>query len=321
MTVTMAPKTDLTGAQYSTYRIGGPLDEAYLPESKAEALALLQFLYQQGIRPTVLGWGSNLIIASRGIRGASLITRKMTWIESVDDTTLRFGAGVFMVKAAKEAEAYSLSGGEYLIGIPGTIGGGVRMNAGALGQETSDLVKTATVFHFDTGKTEVLSHADLQYQYRHSAINSKNQLVIEADLQFKPAPQADVTALMKHSLDFRKTHHPIEPNGGSVFKNPYPKGHENAHMSVGWMLDQLGAKGNWQEGGVHVSERHANFIVNTDNGTSTDLLRLMVRMKRAIAETYGVAVFPENFFIGDATEEETQLWQELTGGAGVGAHE
>lgn len=320
MTV-IAAKQELTGAQYSTYRIGGPLDEAYLPESKEETLNVLTKLHQNNIKPTVLGWGSNLIIASKGIRGVSLITRKMNWIEEVDACTFKFGAGVFMVKAAKEAEAKSLTGGEYLIGIPGTIGGGVRMNAGALGQETAELVKSVTIFDFETGDIKTLSHTDLHYRYRHSAINSKRQLIIEAELTFKPGEQQTITETMKNSLDFRKTHHPIEPNGGSVFKNPYPPGHEKASQSVGWMLDQLGAKGNWAEGGVSVSERHANFIVNLNNGTSTNLLKLMCRMKEAILNKYQVEVFPENFFIGDATDEEAQLWKQLTGGADVGAHE
>ncbi len=321
MSIAVSPRIDLTGAQYSTYRIGGPLDAAYLPESKIDTLDVLKSLHQQNIQPTVIGWGSNLIIASKGIRGVSLITRKMNWIESINDTTFRFGAGVFMVKAAKEAEAKSLTGGEYLIGIPGTIGGGVRMNAGALGQETADLVKSVTVFDFETGEVQTLDHDELNYSYRHSAINSKHQLVIEAELAFKPGIQTQVTELMKNSLDFRKTHHPIEPNGGSVFKNPYPPGHKNAKQSVGLMLDELGAKGSWTEGGVQVSERHANFIVNINNGTSTDLLKLMCRMKQAIKEKYSVDVYPENFFIGDATDEEKALWAELTDGADVGAHQ
>ncbi len=313
-----------TGAQFSTYRIGGPIDEAYQPASFDEAVSVLDRVKASGGPFTVIGWGSNLIIASAGIRGITLITRKMNWVREADGQTGVFGAGVHLAKAAKWAEERSLSGGEFMIGIPGTVGGAVRMNAGALGQETSEVVKSVTLYNLETGalkssSIETWGPDRLHYSYRHSAIDPRKHAVLEAELTFRPGNHDDIVRLMEGSVSFRKKHHPTEPNGGSVFKNPYPKASDKGKMTAGWMLDQLGAKA-WAEGGVRVSPLHANFIVNTGHGTSTDLLRLMLRMKRAIRAEYGVDVTPENLLIGDATPEELELWHELTGGAGIGAH-
>lgn len=311
----------LTGAQFSTYRIGGPLEEVYQPESREETLALLTRIapqIQSGERKiTLLGWGGNTIIASQGISGITIVTRKLTWIDPLGPETFRFAGGVHLAKASKVAQQHALTGAEYMIGIPGTIGGAIRMNAGALGQETGQVVRSAMIFNFETGELERWSAADLSFRYRHSAIDPKIHMVVEAELVFTPGDRGKITEMMEHSVQFRKTHHPVEPNGGSVFKNPYPRDSEKGFMTAGWMLDRLEAK-TWREGGVMVSPRHANFIVNVNEGTSTDVLRLMTRMKRAMKAEYDVDAHVENIFLGDATEEEQQLWKELTGETLIG---
>ena len=302
-----ASKT-LTGVEFCTYRVGGPLDLAYQPATLEEAVEVLRFAKESKQPLTVLGWGGNSIIASRGIRGITLITRKMTWVRPLENNphAFEFGAGVHLAKVSAEALQHGLSGAEFMIGIPGTVGGAVRMNAGALKQEMADVVIAAQVFNLETGQLETWDKTRLDFQYRKSAIDPEKHIVLAATLQFHPGHPAEIKSQMDASVQFRKTHHPTEPNGGSVFANPSPE------EPVGKLLDQIGARNPvWAEGGVHISPLHCNFIVNVNQGTSTDILRLMLRMKFAIFEHYQLDVHPENKFIGDATDEEKRLWQQL----------
>jgi UDP-N-acetylmuramate dehydrogenase len=299
----------LTGANFTTYRIGGPLDEAYQPSSEAEIVAILSEVYRSGKKLTVLGWGGNSIIATAGIRGMTIITRKLDWVEQLSPTRLAFGAGVHMAKSSSAALKYALAGGEFMIGIPGTIGGAIRMNAGALGQEMAHLVRSVNLFNLKTGQVETWLPEQLGFSYRKSAIQPNQSIVLSAELEFQAGEAHKISQMMDQSVNFRKSHHPKEPNGGSVFKNPAPD------MPMGRLMDELGAKGNWREGGAMVSPLHGNFIVNIDHATSTDVLKLMLRMKRAIQDRFGLDCHPENLFLGEATEEEQTLWQELTAGA------
>lgn len=302
--MTLTPQV-LMGANFTTYRIGGPLEEAYQPASEAEMIEILSRVHKDGKKLTVLGWGGNTIIASQGISGVTIITRKLDWVKDLSPTRLEFGAGVHLAKSASEALKRALSGGEYMIGIPGTIGGAVRMNAGALGQETSDVTCSVRLFNLESGEVETWGLEHLGFSYRKSSIEPTKHIVLSAEMEFKPGDAAEIGKLMEGSVSFRKTHHPKEPNGGSVFKNP------SKEQPAGKLLEELGAKGSWREGGAMVSPLHANFIINVGNATSADVLKLMLRMKRAIKEKYGFDAHPENLFLGDATEEELALWQEL----------
>lgn len=297
----------LSGASFTTYRIGGPLQEAYQPAQEQEAVAILKNVVHQDKQLTVLGWGGNTLIASQGVSGVTLITRKLDWVEVKSSTRIVFGAGVHMAKAASAALKHSLTGGEYMIGIPGTIGGAIRMNAGALKQEMSDLVRQVTLFNRQSGETETWQAEQLKFRYRHSAIDPEQHIILSAELEFSRGDAEQIALMMEKSVSFRKAHHPKEPNGGSVFKNPTPD------MPAGRLMEEMGAKGNWREGGVMVSPMHGNFIVNVDQGTSTDVLKLMFRMKQAVQERYGLEAHPENLFLGDASEEEQAIWQALTG--------
>jgi UDP-N-acetylenolpyruvoylglucosamine reductase len=305
---TLSPQKYM-GANFTTYRIGGPLEEAYQPSNEAEMVEILQRVCKDGKKLTILGWGGNSLIASQGISGVTIITRKLDWMETLSPTRLKFGAGVHLAKSASAALKAGLAGGEFMIGIPGTIGGAVRMNAGALGQEIADVTKSVTLFNLETGKVETWLPEQLQFSYRKSSINPTKHIVLSAEMEFKPGNPTEIGTLMDSSVNFRKTHHPKEPNGGSVFKNP------TKEQPMGRLMEELGAKGQWQEGGAMVSPLHGNFIINFNNATSSDVLRLMLRMKRAVKEHYGLDAHPENLFLGDATPEEIEMWQELTAGS------
>jgi len=298
----------LMGSQYCSYRVGGPLDEPYLPKTLPEAIDVLTMVREKQRPLTVLGGGSNTIVASQGIRGVTFLCKRLMFVELVDALRFQIGAGMPLAKVCKLAQDHHLSGAEFMIGVPGTLGGAITMNAGAMGQETAEILEHAILFNMESGEIEHWPHEQLQFSYRKSAIQPQKMIILGAQLRLQPGNAKEIADLIQKSLTFRQKHHPKDPNGGSVFKNPLPD-----HPS-GRLLDELGAKG-WREEGAMISPMHANFIVNIDNATSTDILRLMLRMKRAIREHYNLEVFPENRFLGDATEEEITIWEELTGHA------
>lgn len=296
----------LMGAQYCSYRVGGPLDEPYLPRTLDEAVEVLTMVRAQEKPLTVIGGGANTIIASRGIRGVTYLSKRLMFVEQVGERTFRIGGGMPLAKVSKLAQDHQGTGVEFMIGVPGTLGGAVTMNAGAMGQETCETLDYALLFNMRSGQVEEWTNTQLGFSYRKSAVKPGHMVVLGAQFTFKPGKAEDIEALMKKSLVFRQQHHPKEPNGGSVFKNPAPD------KPAGKLLDEAGAKG-WREGGAMVSPLHANFIVNVQQATSTDILRLMLRMKHLIKERYGLDVHPENRFLGDASEEEQAMWEELTG--------
>ncbi|MGE0201055.1 MAG: UDP-N-acetylmuramate dehydrogenase [Candidatus Melainabacteria bacterium] len=297
-------QTHLTGAEFTTYRVGGPLQAAYLPVSQEEALAVLTTARQAGEAVTMLGWGGNTIVASAGVSGMTMITRRMTRCTRRGDRSFEYEAGAHTAKIAADALKLGLHGAEYLIGIPGTVGGIVTMNAGAMGQETRGVVRSATVYDQVSGQLETWDAARLNFSYRHSDIDPARHVVLSAVFEFTPGDPVAMKQRMDDNVAFRKTHHPVEPNGGSVFKNPHPD------HPAGRLLEALGAK-EWREGGVRVSPRHANFIINDRHGTSTDILKLMTRMKAAVQQAHGYHLHPENKLLGDITPEENTLWQAL----------
>lgn len=310
--VPFSPEYHKLASSYSTYRIGGEMETAWFPSSIAEAEALLKWLTPQlQAKQTtlhILGWGSNTLIASAGISGHTLITRKMANIQPLGDGLFLMEAGVHLAKAAHTVLESGLTLGEYMIGIPGTMGGATLMNAGAMGQETSRIVERVLVFDLEAGESQWLNADALAYAYRHSVLNPQKQVVLATECRFEAGNATETKSRMETNLAFRKAHHPTEPNGGSVFRNP-----PNA-PSVGRMMDELGAKGAWQVGQAQVSALHGNFIVNLGGATSLDVLTLMRQMQIAAWEGYHARIFPENRFMGDATTAERELWQALTEG-------
>ena len=202
---------------------------------------------------------------------------------------------------AKSVSEVSLSGLEFLIGLPGTIGGAVYMNAGAHGQCIADTLVSCCLFDCETKEVVYKNKEDMQFSYRHSLLHDKRFILLYAEFELKRAPLEDIKALMERNLSFRKTVQPslANPNAGSVFKNP-----END--SAGRLLDKAGVK-EFEAPNVKIWEKHANFIVNKGDATSEDVLEMMVRMHNAVKDTYTIELRPEIIFIGDKTEKEEEL--------------
>lgn len=298
----------LSAAAYTTYRVGGMLAQAYCPQTAEETLAVVKTLAPQAAPLAVLGWGSNTLVASCGIAGPALVLRKLNGFQALGQGRFRFDAGVHLAKVATMAVEAGFSGAEFFIGIPGTVGGAVVMNAGAMGQETANVVERVLLADLTTGEADWVEAGTLGFGYRQSRIQPGRHLVVAVDCCFQPGDADIARQRMADNLAFRKQHHPTEPNAGSVFRNPNPQ------QPVGKLVDQLGGRGVWQVGGARISPKHGNFIINTGQATSGDVLQLMRLVQQRVAEAYGLAIYPENRVLGDFTADELALWQVIKQG-------
>ena len=214
------------------------------------------------------------------------------------------GAGVRGTKLSKLALENNLSGLEFMIAFPGSVGGEVFMNAGAHGQMIADVLKSAKVFCPEKGIIS-LSNEELEFSYRTSICQRKPYSVLEAEFELTPSNKEAIQEKMNENLSFRQNKQPALtlPNCGSTFRNPQGD-------SAGRLLDEAGVKG-MASGGVRVWENHANFIINDGNGTSLDVLRLMDKMYSKVKEKFNIELKPEVRFLGGNNEEEVMICKKL----------
>ena len=280
----------------TTYKIGGKVSKLYLPETLEEFTGLLRELDNY----IVLGSCSNVIFSSNGYSGNVILTTEMKNHE-IKGTRVYADCGVKAPLLSQKVSELSLSGLEFLIGLPGTIGGAVYMNAGAHGQCIADVLVSCCLFDRVTKEIVFKQKAEMEFSYRHSILDSGRFIVLSAEFELKKAPLEEIKELMDRNLNFRKTIQPslANPNAGSVFKNP-----END--SAGRLLEKAGAK-IFDMDRVKVWDKHANFIVNKGDATSEDVLELMVKMYNAVKQMYTIELTPEQIFIGDKTEKEEEL--------------
>ena len=280
----------------TTYKIGGRVSKLYLPETLEEFTGLLRELDNY----IVLGSCSNVIFSSNGYSGNVILTTEMKNYE-IKGTRVYADCGVKDPLLSQKVSELSLSGLEFLIGLPGTIGGAVYMNAGAHGQCIADVLVSCCLFDRVTKEIVFKQKAEMEFSYRHSILDSGRFIVLSAEFELKKAPLEEIKELMDRNLNFRKTIQPslANPNAGSVFKNP-----END--SAGRLLEKAGAK-TFDMDRVKVWDKHANFIVNKGDATSEDVLELMVKMYNAVKQMYTIELTPEQIFIGDKTEKEEEL--------------
>ena len=280
----------------TTYKIGGKVKKVYFPESQAELTELLRELDEY----IVLGSCSNVLFSSNGYSGNVVITSGMKNFE-IRGTKIYADCGVKGPLLAQKTCEASLSGFEFMIGFPGSIGGDVCMNAGAHGQRISDCLISCCLFDRDTKEIVYKKKEEMEFSYRHSLLHCGRYVLLYAEFELKKAPQEEIKALVDRNLNFRKTIQPslATPNAGSVFRNP-------EHDSAGRLLDKAGVKAFDMER-VKVWDSHANFIVNKGEATSEDVLELMVKMYNAVKDMYTIELKPEIIFIGDKTEKEEEL--------------
>ena len=276
----------------TTFRVGGPAEWLAMPRHQGEFEQVLDWAIAAGLQITPLGAGSNLLISDRGIPGLVLCTRRWRGTRFDEAGRITVAAGEPLPTLAWRAAKQGCRGLEWAVGIPGTVGGAVVMNAGAHGGCTADVLTSAIVLDPKEGLVQ-LTPADLGFQYRTSILQGGRQVVLEATFQLEPNHSpAVVVADTLEGLNQRRTTQPYDlPNCGSVFRNPYP-------YTAGSLIEQTGLKG-YRLGNAQVSERHANFIVNLGGATATDIRRLIHHVQNEVEARWAVRLQPEVKFIGE----------------------
>lgn len=285
-------------AAFTSYRVGGIADWFALPKTPVEVIASLQWAADEALPITFLGAGSNLLISDRGVRGCVICTRHLRGI-SFDDASgcLTAAGGEPLPNLAWKAARRGWRGLEWAVGIPGTVGGAVFMNAGAHGSCTADtLVKAHGVT--SAGETTILTPDTLQFAYRTSSLQSQLQLVTQATFQLSTghAPE-EVIADTQAALQRRRSTQPYHlPSCGSVFRNPAPH-------KAGWLIEQTGLKA-LQIGQAQVSPMHANFIVNMGGATAQDVLSLIRSVQDRVEDKWAIRLHPEVRLLGTFDDAE-----------------
>jgi len=276
-------------AELTTLRVGGQADWFAEPQSQADLSALLIACRELGLPVTVLGLGSNFLVLDSGVRGLTVRLNAGGFAGIVtDDNRIDCGAGAKMKKVAAEARRSRLAGMEFLEGIPGSVGGGLRMNAGAMGSELFDVVETVR-FMDPAGEVFEMSAESIESRYRSCPL-LKNQIALGAVLKGEPDTGEAIAARMAGFAERRWGSQPKARSAGCIFKNP-------EGIPAGKLVEELGLKGA-TEGGAMVSQEHGNFIVNKGGATAGDILRLIDRIReRALAER-GIELQTEVQIIG-----------------------
>jgi len=271
--------------KHTTFRIGGEA-ACYVKIQNADQLATVQkFLQQESVPMQVLGNGSNLLFSDEGFAGVILeICDKMNGIR-VEGSQLIVQAGALMSKVARVAYENSLTGFEFAAGIPGTIGGGTVMNAGAYGGELKQVISSVKMLD-ETGKIVELSNKEMEFGYRTSIVKKKPYIVVEVTLQLRPGKQEEILEAMEDLAFRRRDKQPLEyPSAGSTFKRP-------EGYFAGELIMKSGLRG-YRVGGAQVSEKHCGFVINTGDATAEDVLQLMEHVKNTVKATFGVELEPE----------------------------
>ena len=277
-------------SRYTTLGTGGPARAFAQPKTAAEVAELLQWAESRGLVVAVVGLGSNLLVADAGVDVLVLkLSGELARVE-VDGDVIRAGAGAANAVCLHRARDAGLGGFEFACAIPGTIGGGVWMNAGAYGSDFSAVLERALVATADGSGW--LTPAELGLSYRRSELRH-GQVVLEAELRLTSRPSEEIRAEVRELNARRKEAQPTNKRTfGSVFKNP---DHE---LSAGRMLDACGLRG-YAIGGACISPKHANFIENAGGATTADALALMAEARRRARDEYGVVLEHEVEFLGD----------------------
>ncbi len=281
-------------ARFTTMRVGGPADLFAEVRNLFELRAIARFVRSRGVPLFILGRGSDLVISDAGIGGLVVMNRAQQ--ARVEGNRFITDSGLAMAKAATLTKEAGLSGLEFGLAIPGTVGGAVWANAGAHESDVASVLLEASVLR-SGGAEERLDPDGLGMAYRESvlkhAAEGQPDIVTQAIFQLQTAEPALITQRLDEIRRWRQTHQPLGiPSAGSVFRNPGPE------VSAGRLIDELGLKGR-RSGGAGVSEKHANFIVNDQKGSATDVRRLAEEVRAVVLRERGVELRFEIVFAGD----------------------
>ncbi|WP_293684793.1 UDP-N-acetylmuramate dehydrogenase [uncultured Phascolarctobacterium sp.] len=277
--------------KHTSFHIGGPAELMAQPQSEAELQSLLLKAAEAAVPVTLVGNGSNLLVRDKGIRGLVIKLGSMLRDINVSGNVLTFGSGVSLAQASKKAAELGLSGMEFAVGIPGSIGGAVYMNAGAYDGEMSKVVKSVRVMDA-AGEVSELSAGELDFGYRHSALQGSSKIVTSVTVELAAGDKQAIAEKMADFSNRRITKQPLElPSAGSMFKRP-------PGYFAGTLIDQTGLKG-YTVGGAQVSTKHAGFVVNIGGATAADVLQLISDVQAKVFAAHGVHLEPEVLVLGE----------------------
>ena len=273
-------------AKHTSFRIGGEAEVMAFPKNREELAFILKQSALLDVKPAILGAGTNVLAPDGGISGIVICLKDcLDGMEQLDETHIRVMAGVTMTRAAVYAANLGLSGLEFAHGIPGTVGGGVYMNAGAYGGEICQVAESVEVMDF-AGNIRTLSNEEMGFSYRHSVLEDVGGIVISVTFKLMPSDPSEIRGRMKELMGKRSASQPLDlPSAGSAFKRPVG-GYAAA------LIDQAGLKG-YQVGGAAISTKHAGFAVNLGGATAADVQNLLTQVSDVVFEKSGIRLEPE----------------------------
>ncbi len=279
-------------SKHTSFKTGGHADYFVVPHNAKEISDICNVAKENNLDTYILGNGSNTLVTDKGIRGVVVSLRGFNNIQ-VDNDTITVGAGVSIGAVSRIAQENGLSGMEFACGIPGTIGGGIYMNAGAYGGEFKDVITNVKYFDYASLETKSLTNEECKFDYRKSVFQSmKDAFIITCSLSLKPGDKEEIKRVMEENMTSRNTKQPVEfPSAGSTFKR-------EEGVIVSKLIDEAGLKG-YKIGGAEVSTKHAGFIINSGNATSQDILDLIQYVKDVIKDKNNVEIHEEVKIIGE----------------------
>lgn len=285
-------KIDEPMRKHTNFKIGGNADVFVIAKNIEEIKCVIKFSKENNILLTILGNGSNVLVSDKGIRGIVLqVGTKEIKIEKQKNALVEVEAGVMLGALAQVLLKQSISGFEFAAGIPGSIGGAIRMNAGAYGGEMKDIVKDVTVLN-EKGEISVLTNEECEFSYRHSRFTDSKEIVIKVTLELPLGNEAEIKAKMDEYDQSRREKQPLNlPSAGSTFKR-------GSDFITAKLIDECGLKG-YTSGDAQVSTLHAGFVVNLGNATAQDVLNVVNHVKQVVLEKTGKQIELEVELLGE----------------------
>tara|TARA_Y100000814_G_scaffold88607_1_gene59914 strand:- start:6413 stop:7321 length:909 start_codon:yes stop_codon:yes gene_type:complete len=278
-------------AKHTTFGVGGVADCYIMPKDISQLKKILKYTYEKDIKTFFMGSGSNLLVSDNGYRGI-IISLKKTFknLEISNNGTINVESGVMLGKMVRQATKEGLQGMESLVGVPGTVGGALYMNAGAYKDEISNYFHSALLLD-KSGQEKVYSRNEIKFSYRYSSF-PEDEILIKAIFHYKYGDTKTITANKKIASDKRKKTQPLKyRSAGSIFKNP------SEEIAAGYLIDQAGLKG-MKIGGAEISEKHANFIINKGGAKSKDIISLIEIIKKEVLNKFNIQLKLEIKLLG-----------------------
>jgi len=288
-------------SKHCSMKVGGPVRALASPGDSFSLSKICAILKKNSISPFMLGNGTNIIIPDEGLNIFVISTDRLQKIWKQPDGTIYVEAGVSLSKLSQFAQENSLSGLEFASGIPGSVGGGVLMNAGAYGGELKDFIQSVVYYYIPDQTLYEIPAEECDFAYRHSKFEDGHYIVLSAVFQLPEGDKKEISSKMKSLNEKRRTSQPLDmPSSGSAFKRPVG-GYAAA------LIEEAGLKG-FSIGGAQVSAKHSGFVVNADNASYDDIVALMEHVRKTVAESSGIRlepeikIYPKNMVLVDETD-------------------